>query len=467
MARVLVVEDVRSQALFLRRLIEVEGHEVVTVSDARSALEALEGEAFDVVLTDLRLNREEEGSPDGIALFRLAQDMLGSETPSFVILTAHGTVETAREALRAGVYDFLTKPVDPTELAALIRNAAELRRLHEEHRALTQAVAVQRVREKLIGSSTAFQRVLELARAAAGSEATILVRGESGTGKELLAELIHAASRRADGPFVKVNCGAIPENLLEAELFGHEEGAFTSAHQSRKGRFEVASGGTIFLDEIAEMSPALQVKLLRVLQERELERLGGQGETIPLDLRLVAATNRDLEGMVREGTFREDLYYRVNVIALQAPPLRERHGDVELLANHFCARFTEKNRKQFRQISPEALQLLRGYPWPGNVRELENVIERAVVLGRGEVIEPAHLPATVRERKQVGAEEVLGSAIDHVLDEALPLEAFLSQVIEGALRRHGGNVSRTASALGMTRRALQYRMNRDGIRPTS
>ena len=462
MARVLVVEDVRSQALFLRRLIEVEGHEVVCANGARAALEALESEAFDVALTDLRLDPSEV-APDGIALFRQAQQLLGNETPCFVILTAHGTVETAREALRAGVYDFLTKPVDPTELAALVRNAAELRRLHEEHRVLTQAVAVQRVEERLIGSSVPFKRVIELAKAAAGSEATILVRGESGTGKELLAELIHAASRRADGPFVKVNCGAIPENLLEAELFGHEEGAFTSAHQSRKGRFEVASGGTIFLDEIGEMSPALQVKLLRVLQERELERLGGQGQVIPLDLRLVAATNRDLEQMVREGSFREDLYYRVNVIALQSPPLRERSGDVELLADHFCARFTEKNRKHFRQVSPAALQLLRAYTWPGNVRELENVIERAVVLGRGDAIEPEHLPATVRNAEQGDTRDALEASISQALDEALPLEAFLREVIERALRRHAGNVSRAAATLGMTRRALQYRMSRDGI----
>ena len=463
MARVLVVEDVRSQALFLRRLIEVEGHEVVCANGARAALEALESEVFDVALTDLRLDPSVASAPDGIALFRQAQELLGSETPCFVILTAHGTVETAREALRAGVYDFLTKPVDPTELAALVRNAAELRRLHEEHRVLTQAVAVQRVEERLIGSSVPFKRVIELAKAAAGSEATILVRGESGTGKELLAELIHAASRRANGPFVKVNCGAIPENLLEAELFGHEEGAFTSAHQSRKGRFEVASGGTIFLDEIGEMSPALQVKLLRVLQERELERLGGQGQVIPLDLRLVAATNRDLEQMVREGSFREDLYYRVNVIALQAPPLRERSGDVELLADHFCARFTEKNRKHFRRVSPAALQLLRAYTWPGNVRELENVIERAVVLGRGEAIEPEHLPAQVCNAEQGGTQDALEASIAQALDEALPLEAFLREVIERALRRHAGNVSRAAAVLGMTRRALQYRMSRDGI----
>ena len=459
MARVLVVEDVRTQALFLQRVLEADGHEVLSARDVEAALSELSAGGVELVITDLRL----EGHNDGLELFRRCRESLGPAAPSFVILTAHGTVETAREALQAGVYDFLTKPVDPTELSVIVKNAVEYSRLREENRALVRAVAVQQVRQRLIGNSRAFTSVIELAQAAAGSEATILIRGESGTGKELIAELIHASSPRAAGPMVKVNCGAIPENLLESELFGHEKGAFTDAHTARQGRFELANGGTIFLDEIAEMSPALQVKLLRVLQERELERLGGQGEVLPIDVRLLAATNRDLEGLIRSGEFREDLYYRINVITIQAPPLRERSGDVELLANHFCARFTEKNRKAFRSINPQALDLLRRYPWPGNVRELENVIERAVVLGNGEEILAEHLPEAVRETPRAAAEDVVRDAVTKALEDGLQLEDLTRQVIERTLQRNRGNVTKAARALGITRRALQYRMERDGI----
>jgi two-component system response regulator HydG len=458
--RVLIVEDVRVQALHLRRVLERDGHQVETCPDRPSAQAALSGRAFDLVLTDLCL----PDGGDGLALFRQVREALGEEAPTFVILTAYGTVESARDALRSGVYDYITKPVDPTELSNLVGNVLEYRRLRRENRELNQAVAARRVEERLIGQSVPFLSMIELAKAAAGSEATILIRGESGTGKELIAELIHAASPRAKGPFVKVNCGAIPEALLETELFGHEQGAFTDARQSRKGRFELASGGTIFLDEIGEMSPTLQVKLLRVLQERELERVGGQGQVIPLDLRLLAATNRDLEAMIHEGTFREDLYYRINVITIHAPPLRERRGDIELLANAFCARFNEKNRKSFHGISPQALELLRRYHWPGNVRELENVIERAVVLGRGEWILPEHLPDPLR---QATAKRDAGDFAARVLDAGIGLEEFSRMIVERALETTGGNVSQAARKLGLTRRTLQYRLGRDASSPSS
>ena len=454
--RVLIVEDVRVQAQYLLRLLERDGHTVSVCDGADAALaEVVRG--YDLVLADLRLSDR-----DGMTLYREVRDVLGSDAPTFVILTAYGTVESAREALKAGIYDYITKPVDPTELSVLVKNVLEFRRLRRENRALNQAVAARRVEERLIGSSLAFKQMLELAKAAAESEATILIRGESGTGKELIAELIHASSPRAEGAFVKVNCGAIPETLLEAELFGHEEGAFTDARKARKGRFELANGGTIFLDEIAEMSAALQVKLLRVLQERELERLGGQGKVIPLDIRLVAATNRDLEAMIREGTFREDLYYRINVITIHAPPLRERRGDIELLANAFFAHFNEKNRKHFKVIHPDALDLLRRYGWPGNVRELENVIERAVVLGRGDEIVPEHLPNTVRAGSPPPGRDAY-DVVTQVLDAGITLDDFGRRLIERALERSGGNVSQAAKYLGLTRRTLQYRMNRDGI----
>ncbi|MCO5167264.1 MAG: sigma-54 dependent transcriptional regulator [Planctomycetes bacterium] len=456
----LIVEDVRVQAMHLRRILERDGHHVETCERAAAALAALGSRAFDIVLTDLRLpgGDGEAGEGGGLALFRQCREALGEDAPTFVIVTAYGTVESAREALRSGVHDYITKPVDPTELSNLVGNILEYRRLRRENRELSQAVAARRIEEKLIGQSVPFLSMIELAKAAAGSEATILIRGESGTGKELIAELVHAASPRAKGPFVKVNCGAIPEPLLEAELFGHEQGAFTDARQARKGRFELASGGTIFLDEIGEMSPTLQVKLLRVLQERELERLGGQGQVIPLDIRLLAATNRDLEGMIREGSFREDLYYRINVITIHAPPLRERRGDIELLANAFCARFNEKNKKAFKGISPQALELLRRYHWPGNVRELENVIERAVVLGRGEWILPEHLPDPL---KQATARRDAGDFAERVLDAGIGLEDFSRLMIQRALEATGGNVSQAARKLGLTRRTLQYRLGKE------
>ncbi|RMG15133.1 MAG: sigma-54-dependent Fis family transcriptional regulator [Planctomycetota bacterium] len=457
MGRVLIVEDVHVQALHLQRLLERDGHSVGVCRDATSALREANKD-WDMVLADLQLD-----DLDGLELYQAIRETLGDEAPHFVIQTAYGTVENARAALKMGVYDYITKPVDPTELRVLVKNVLEYRRLKRENRELSQAVAARKIEERIIGRSRAILRTIELAKAAAGSEATVLVRGESGTGKELIAELVHAASPRAGGPLVKVNCGAIPENLLEAELFGHEAGAFTDAKESRVGRFELASGGTIFLDEIAEMSPALQVKLLRVLQERELERLGGGGQVIPLDLRLVAATNRDLESLIVSGALREDLYYRINVITIHVPPLRERRGDIELLANHFCAHFNEKNRKHFKGLSPPALELLRRYHWPGNVRELENVIERAVVLGRGEWITPEHLPANIRSSAPPPGRDGF-DVVARVLDAGLTLNEFERRMIARALERCDGNISRAARLLGLTRRTLQYRMRRDGIR---
>ena len=465
--RILVVEDVRVQAVHLRRLLERDGHRVEVCAVADSAYRHIQEGGFDVVLADLVLTSQDprvrrDADADGLALFRRVRESQRESAPLFVILTAYGTVEGAREALKSGVYDYITKPVDHRELAVLVKNALEYRRLCRENRELSLARAAQQVREQLIGTSPPFVAVVEMAQAAAGSEATILITGESGTGKERIAELVHASSPRAAGPFVRVNCAAIPEPLLEAELFGHEAGAFTDAREARIGRFELAQGGTIFLDEIGEMSPALQIKLLRVLQERELERLGGQGKVIPLDIRLVAATNRDLPRMVRAGTFREDLYYRIHVIALHVPPLRERRGDIELLANHFRVRFSHKNRKSFDAIDPAALDLLRRHAWPGNVRELENVIERAVVLGQGDRILVEQLPTQLRravESHAPGAGELAG----RVLDLGWSLSEFSRRMIERALETTGGNVSQAARRLGLTRRTLQYRMARDGI----
>jgi DNA-binding NtrC family response regulator len=477
-ARILIVEDELTQAKGLQGLLELEGLDVGICETGGSAVEqALEG-GWDLILSDLRLP-----DMDGLEVHRKVREAQGDGAPTFVILTAYGTVESAREALKAGVYDYLTKPVDPTELTFmvrvildkrrlrrenLVRVILDKRRLRRENLELIQQMASPCLEERLIGESPSFLGTIDLARNAGQSQATILIRGESGTGKELVAELIHEASPRRDGAFVKVNCGAIPEALLEAELFGHEQGAFTDARKSRKGRFELADGGTIFLDEIGEMSPAIQVKLLRVLQERQLERLGGQGKVIELDIRLVAATNRDLETMVAEGTFREDLYYRINVITVKLPPLRERPGDVELLAKFFCRRFTQKNGKDFRGLSPPALEYLRQHDWPGNVRELENVIERAVVLGHGEWLEPDHLidlhKPKSRPASSQGRIPSRGELVDQVLESQIDLDTFERTIIRQALARSEGNVSQAARILGLTRRTLQYRMEKHGVR---
>jgi two-component system, NtrC family, response regulator HydG len=462
-ARVLIVEDEDAQARALQGHLEIEGHQVQVAGDGAAALRHVD-RGLDLILCDLRLP-----DMDGLEIFRRVRESLGDDAPSFVILTAYGTVESARAALKSGVYDYLTKPVDPTEVSFLLKNVLDQRQLRRENRELSRAVGKASIHERLIGQSTAFREMVDLAKNAAESEATILIRGESGTGKELVAELVHASSPRAKGPFVKVNCGAIPETLLEAELFGHERGAFTDARKARKGRFELAHGGTIFLDEIGEMSPALQVKLLRVLQERELERVGGQGQVIPLDIRLMAATNQDLEHMVREGTFREDLYYRINVITIQVPPLRERPGDIELLAHHFCAKFTAKNKKSFRGISPEALERLRAHRFPGNVRELENVIERAVVLGQGEWVRPEHLldgsdamrsssaSSSSADARRGSSEEQL---IHQALESGTSLDQWERELIRKALERTRGNVTQAARLLNLTRRTLQYRIEK-------
>ena len=449
---VLIVEDDQHQANALKGHLELEGHVVATTSDGRSALAKLEASDWDIVLSDLRLP-----DMDGLEIFRRAREGKGDDAAAFVILTAFGTVQSAREALKAGVFDYLTKPVDSSELAVLVDKALEFRRLKRENRELKAQVATRTLDERIVGRSRIFTDMLELARTAAGSEATILIRGESGTGKELVALLIHQGSPRAKGPFIKVNCAAIPEPLLEAELFGHEKGAFTDAKKQRKGRFEAANGGTIFLDEIGEMTPNLQVKLLRILQERELERLGGS-ETIPLDVRVVAATNRDLEQMIKEQDFREDLYYRINVITLALPPLRDRRGDIPLLAEHFLTRFNAKNKKSFRGFSPEAIKRLVSHPWPGNVRELENVIERAVVLGRGELILPEHLPAVIASR-EVPDDDIVG----RVLESGISIDDLERELMKRALAQTGGNVSSAAKVLGLSRRTLQYRMEKYGI----
>ena len=369
---------------------DARGVRVVLASDGQAALERLQEGGIDLILTDLKMP-----GLTGLELLRAAKAI--APDVDVILLTAFGTVEEAVKAMKDGAYDFLTKPFQREQLLKVVRKALERRDLIEQNSALQQRLDDLLRQGDMIGASPAFRRMMTLVEQVADSSATVLVQGESGTGKELVARAIHERSSRRDGPFVAVNCAALPETLLESELFGYEKGAFTGAAGRKEGRFELADGGTLFLDEIADLSPVTQPKILRVLQEGEFERVGGT-QTIRVDVRIVAATNQDLATLVRDKRFREDLFYRLNVITIQVPPLRERREDVPVLAQHFLRVYAAKNNRQLDGFSDEALGCLEAYSWPGNVRELENVVERAVVLARGARIEVADLPEAVRER---------------------------------------------------------------------
>jgi len=452
--RILLIEDEEAIALAYQAYFQDVGYDIVTAGTARAAMKLLEAEQFSVVISDLLL-------PDlhGLELFRKYKKTAGDRVaPSWMMITGHATVNSAVEVIKEGIDHYFVKPVDLQELEIFVAKGIRNYSIRLQNWNYKNREQNRDVEDRLIGRSRAYTEMKDLSRTAAASEASILIRGESGTGKELVAQLIHALSPRCAKPFIKVNCAAIPEPLLEAELFGHEQGAFTDARKLRKGKFEIADGGTIFLDEIGDMTPKLQVKLLRVLQEREVERLGGN-RTIPLDIRLVAATNSDLESKIRSGEFREDLYYRINVIAIPVPALRERgRDDILLLASHFLAKFNAKNKKMFGQVSVETQELLSRYRWPGNVRELENVIERAVVLGTGESLQPEHLPPTIREQAPVDMD-----VVNRILELSMPLETLERELIRRAIRRSQGNISKAARKLGLTRRTLQYRMEKHDV----
>ena len=391
---VLVVDDERSNVESLEKIFTREGMRVLTAFDAKRALEQIRTHKVDVVLTDLMMP-----GTTGLELLRAIKQV--APDVEVVLMTAFGSVEAAVSAMREGAYDFVEKPLKRVTIVKSVRQAAERQKLVAENRILKDEIKLLTKRE-LVGSSLAWRRVVDVASQAAPSLATVLVLGESGTGKELLARFIHERSARAKGPFVAVNCAAIPETILESELFGHERGAFTGANVKREGRFAKASGGTLFLDEIGELSPAVQVKLLRVLQEGEYEPLGGN--TVRADVRIVAATNRDLLAEVGAGRFREDLYYRLNVIAITAPPLRARREDIPLLVDHFIGLYCAKNGRARLKPTRGAMDRMGDYAWPGNVRELENVIERAVVLCRGDVLAESGPPRERRARRTRGDE---------------------------------------------------------------
>lgn len=437
---VLVVEDDRSNLESLERIFAKEGYRVLGVESARAALDLLRKQRIHVVVTDLMM----PGS-SGMDLLKAVKAV--SPETEVVLMTAFGTIEAAVEAMRAGAYDFVEKPLKRINITKTVAKAAERAALVAENRTLRQAINTLRKRE-IIGNSPVLRQVLEIAAQAAPSTATVLILGENGTGKELIARYIHSRSSRASGPFVAVNCAALPESIIEAELFGYEKGAFTGANQRKDGRFALAKGGTIFLDEIGELSANVQVKLLRVLQEGEFDPLGGR--TTRADVRVIAATNRHLEEEMKAGRFREDLYFRLNVIAITMPPLRARPTDIPLLVDHFLTVFGAKNGKGPFTITPAALEKLMDYTWPGNVRELENTIERAVVLARSTVIDVGDLPRSIVDHTK--------STGDFVIPFGTPLEEIERRVIRETLRVTNGDKRLTAQLLGIATRTIYRKL---------
>ena len=450
---ILVVDDDRSHRIMLRSMLTEWGWSVEEADDGSSAVTAVEERPFDAVLMDVRMAKM-----DGMEALR--QIHLYNPAVPVVIMTAYSSVDAAVEAIKIGAHDYLTKPLDFERLRLTMDRALDHRQVIEERESFEKGRGLSLDTADILGVSAAMQELLEMISYVAPTEATVLITGESGTGKELVASAIHRNSTRKDGQFVKVNCAALVENLLESELFGHEKGAFTGADRQREGKFVQADGGTLFLDEIGDMSPGMQVKLLRVLQEHELQRVGG-GETISVNVRVVAATNRVLEEEVRAGTFREDLYYRLNVVTLHVPALRQRQEDIPLLTEYFLQKFSEKNRRKIAGITPRCMDILLHYPWPGNVRELENAMERGVILLRGDYLDEETLPVPIRlwserEISWVGGRAAMKDAVPSSLGEAE------KQVILKTLEESKGNKSEAARRLGITRKTLLSKLHKYG-----
>jgi len=442
-ARILVVDDDSSSRTALEELLTDEGYEVELAQDGFKALAKLGEVSPDLIITDQKMP-----NMDGLELLR--QLTSRDDGIPVIMVTAFGAVKSAVEALRAGAYDYLTKPVNFDELLAVVERALRYRALRVESAALRRRLDDKLAPGNIVGTSPQMQQVFEIIDQVAPSRATVLITGESGTGKELFASAIHHRSARHQGPFIKLHCAALAESLLESELFGHEKGAFTGAAARRDGRFQQADGGTLFLDEIGEISPSIQVKLLRFLQEHELERVGGN-QTIKVDVRVIAATNKDLAQEVAAKRFREDLFYRLNVVSIETPPLRERMSDIPALATFFIAKHAKANQREITGMSPDALEAITSYPWPGNVRELENALERAVVMCNGALLEIRHLPPTLRAtsaRLQSGMPPVPGSKL-------ADLERY---AIMETLKAHGGSTVRAAEVLGVSVRTVQYRL---------
>ncbi len=466
--KIVVADDEESVRWTLKKALERSGYAVYTVSDGKAAVDTAERVSADLVLMDIKMP-----TLDGLEALSLMRDR--HPEAMVIVMTAFGSLQAAVEAMKRGAYDYITKPFDFEELTLLVRRALEVQSLTRELSRLKAQLKNRQELDEIVGTSLEMQGVFKLVGQVADSDATVLVEGESGTGKELIARAIHKNSPRHDGPFVTVNCAAIPKDLLESELFGHEKGAFTGALTTRRGKFELADGGTIFLDEIGEMDPALQTKILRIFEERRFERLGGE-VPITTNVRIVAATNRDLQALVARGLFREDLFYRLNVVTIMLPPLRGRREDIPVLITHFLQLYARGDGKE---ISPEAIKCLLRYHWPGNVRELENAIKRACLLSRTRLILPEHLPESLQAAtRPAGAEDVAtpggltrevraelrrvgddkeGQLYEHVL-------ALVERpLLQAALERAGGNQLKAAQLLGINRNTLRKRMKELGI----
>jgi two-component system NtrC family response regulator len=456
MEKVLVVDDEKNYLLIMEHFLSEQGYRVLTAADAQTALNILEDTDLDLILTDMKMP-----GLNGIDLIRRVKDV-DPDMP-VVMMTAFGSVEKAVEAMRAGAYDFLLKPFENEVMLRTIERALEIGRLKRHNRLLRQELSGQIGFEEIIGASQSMRHIFDLIRTVAPTKSTVLITGESGTGKELIARAVHQLSPRKDNAFVAVNCAALPETLLESELFGHEKGAFTGATSARRGRFQLAHQGTLFLDEVGDIPLGIQIKLLRVLQERTFERLGGT-TSHQVDVRILAATNQELKAAVTEGSFREDLYYRLNVVAVEVPPLRDRVEDIPLLAAHFVEKFGRETGKSQLTVEPATIEALQKHSFPGNVRELENVIERAVILCRGDAIRPADLPA------DLGQPPAHGLDLDQV---ELPPGVGLNQTLEEierkfivtALRQAGGVQAQAAEALGLTKQTLYAKMKKFNLAP--
>ena len=448
---ILVVDDEPSHRQMIEAVLSAEGYEVHQADDGHSAIAAIEKKFYDLLIMDVRMR--EVGGIEALKEIKKISPGI-----PIIIMTAYASVGTAVDALKSGAYDYLTKPLDIEELKILVAKALRHQELEKENIFLKERLNDRFDFSNIIGRSPAMSKLFETMSMVAPSEATVLIVGESGTGKELIANAIHQNSPRGEKALIKVNCAALPETLLESELFGHEKGAFTGAIARKQGRFQLAHNSSIFLDEIAEMAPATQAKILRVLQEREFELLGSP-QTIKVDTRVIAATNRNLEEEIQAGRFREDLYYRLNVVTVEVPPMRQRREDIPILADFFLKQYAEKNRRLIKGFTPRATDLLMRYDWPGNVRELENIIERAVIMARGEVITPLEFPSDLQKLD----EELKTAQVD--LSTGRSLKEVEKDMILRTLEETGGNRTHAAKILGISRRTLQLKLKEYGINP--
>ncbi|RMH83797.1 MAG: sigma-54-dependent Fis family transcriptional regulator [Calditrichaeota bacterium] len=448
--RLLIVDDEHDALTLMQEIFRRKGYETFTAHDGIEALNVIENEEPDILISDLLMP-----NMDGMELLQEVRRRFPHI--SVIVVTAHGTIETAVEAMKKGAHDYILKPIHLDEILTKVSNLARTKHLIRENQQLLRELKEKYSFDNIIGRTPQMQKLFDMVRTVAPTPSTVLITGESGTGKELIANAIHYYSPRAGKDFVKVNCGALAETLLESELFGHVKGAFTGAFKDKPGRFEMAHGGTIFLDEIGDISPALQVKLLRVLQEREFERVGGT-ETIKVDVRVIAATNQNLEDLIKEGKFREDLYYRLNVITLHVPPLRERAEDIPLIVAHFISRFNKEFNKNVKAVDEEAMRRLQAYPWPGNVRQLINIVERTIILSQKEILGVEDFPEEIMQTNSVPSMPI---KTDRPLNELV--DEYEKQIILKALAENNHNKLRTAKKLGIHRSTFMSKLKKYGI----